>query len=53
MDGRYFAKSQEGGAINAPKDGKVAQGSAVNAPKDGQAFTFTPPPVLKQTIATT
>jgi len=36
MDGRYFAKSQEGGAIYEPKDGAVAQGCAVNGPKDGE-----------------
>ncbi len=29
MDGRYFAKGQEGGAINEPKDGVVAYGRGV------------------------
>jgi hypothetical protein len=33
MDGRYFAKSQEGGAIYEPV---VAHGCAVNEPKDGE-----------------
>ena len=38
MDGWYFAKSQEGGAIFEPV---VAHGCAVNEPKDGEdGITF-------------